>query len=140
MSSSVAASEAARLGFRVILLEKNPHADPLAPRDNLALRRLLVDDTTGMLTWLMSLGGELFNMMAKTQLIHVPYNGGGPAAVALISGEIRQAHPQRDREVGAGGESGGRARGLMTRTARHGHALQRRALAPPSTVTIVPVV
>lgn len=90
-----AASEAARLGRSVILLEKNPHtggstswsvgsvtatntphqqragikdspdehfedlalhAGPLAPRDNLALRRMLVDHTTDMLEWLMSLG------------------------------------------------------------------------------------
>src|SRR5918912_3387896 len=32
------------------------HAGPLAPRDNLALRRILVDNTTGMLEWLMRLG------------------------------------------------------------------------------------
>ena len=90
-----AASAAARLGRKVILLEKNPHtggstswsvgsitaintphqkkagikdsadehfedmalhAGALAPRDNLALRRILVDNTTSMLEWLMSLG------------------------------------------------------------------------------------
>jgi succinate dehydrogenase/fumarate reductase flavoprotein subunit len=90
-----AASEAARLGRSVILVEKNPHtggttswsvgsvtatntphqrragvqdspdahfedlglhAGPLAPRDNLALRRMLVDNTTDMLEWLMRLG------------------------------------------------------------------------------------
>jgi succinate dehydrogenase/fumarate reductase flavoprotein subunit len=32
------------------------HAGPLAPRDNLALRRMLVDNTTDMLEWLMRLG------------------------------------------------------------------------------------
>jgi succinate dehydrogenase/fumarate reductase flavoprotein subunit len=32
------------------------HAGALAPRDNLALRRILVDNTTEMLAWLMSLG------------------------------------------------------------------------------------
>ncbi len=90
-----AAAEVARLGRRVILLEKNPQtggstswsvgsvtatntphqkkagikdsadehfedlallAGALAPRDNLALRRILVDNTTEMLDWLMSLG------------------------------------------------------------------------------------
>jgi succinate dehydrogenase/fumarate reductase flavoprotein subunit len=90
-----AASEVARLGRKVILLEKNPqtggstswsvgsitatntphqkkagikdsadehfedlalHAGALAPRDNLALRRILVDHTTEMLDWLISLG------------------------------------------------------------------------------------
>ena len=34
------------------------------------------------------LAGELFNHMAGTKIVHVPYKGGGPAAVALISGEI----------------------------------------------------
>lgn len=34
------------------------------------------------------LAGELFNFMAGTKFVHVPYKGGGPAAVALISGEI----------------------------------------------------
>jgi succinate dehydrogenase/fumarate reductase flavoprotein subunit len=90
-----AASEAARLGRSVVLLEKNPvpggstswsvgsmtvtnsphqrkagiqdtpdehyedmekHAGALAPRDNPRLRRILVDNTTDMLEWLMSLG------------------------------------------------------------------------------------
>ena len=32
------------------------HAGPLAPRDNLQLRRILVDNTTDMLEWLMRLG------------------------------------------------------------------------------------
>jgi tripartite-type tricarboxylate transporter receptor subunit TctC len=34
------------------------------------------------------LAGELFNLMAKTHIVHVPYKGGGPAAIALMSGEI----------------------------------------------------
>ena len=94
-SGLAAASEAARLGRSVILLEKNAHtggttswsvgsvtatntphqkragiqdspqehfedlakhAGPLAPRDNLELRRILVDNTTDMLEWLMRLG------------------------------------------------------------------------------------
>ncbi len=94
-SGLAAASEAARLGRSVILLEKNPHtggttswsvgsvtatntphqqragiqdspqahfedldlhAGPLAPRDNLALRRILVEHTNDMLEWLMERG------------------------------------------------------------------------------------
>ncbi len=34
------------------------------------------------------LTGALFTMMTKTQIVHVPYKGGGPAAIALLSGEI----------------------------------------------------
>jgi tripartite-type tricarboxylate transporter receptor subunit TctC len=34
------------------------------------------------------LTGALFTMMTKTRIVHVPYKGGGPAAIALLSGEI----------------------------------------------------
>lgn len=34
------------------------------------------------------LTGALFASMAKIEIVHVPYKGGGPAAVALLSGEI----------------------------------------------------
>jgi succinate dehydrogenase/fumarate reductase flavoprotein subunit len=103
-SGLAAASEAARLGCRVILLEKNPelggstawsvgsvsatntphqkrrgivdsaddHFEDLgklagarAPRDNLALRRILVDNTTEMMDWLMSTGLEFVGPMPE---------------------------------------------------------------------------
>ncbi len=34
------------------------------------------------------LAGELFKSMTGTKIIHVSYKGGGPAAIALLSGEI----------------------------------------------------
>ncbi len=34
------------------------------------------------------LAGELFTNMADVQLMHVPYKGGGPAALALLGGEV----------------------------------------------------
>ncbi|MCC6531991.1 MAG: tripartite tricarboxylate transporter substrate binding protein [Burkholderiales bacterium] len=34
------------------------------------------------------LAGELFKMRTATDIVHVPYKGGGPAAVALLSGEV----------------------------------------------------
>lgn len=33
------------------------------------------------------LAGELINLMAKVKILHVPYKGNGPAAVALLTGE-----------------------------------------------------
>ena len=34
------------------------------------------------------LAGELLKLMAKANLVHVPYKGGGPAAIAVVSGEV----------------------------------------------------
>lgn len=33
------------------------------------------------------LGGELINLMARVKLVHVPYKGNGPAAIAVLTGE-----------------------------------------------------
>ena len=33
------------------------------------------------------LAGELFNMQADVKTLHIPYKGGGPAAVSLVAGE-----------------------------------------------------
>ena len=35
------------------------------------------------------LAGELFNVMAGTKLVHVPYKGGGPAMVDLVAGQVQ---------------------------------------------------
>lgn len=34
------------------------------------------------------LAGELFESMANVQMLHVPYKGGGPSAVAVMAGEV----------------------------------------------------
>ncbi len=35
------------------------------------------------------LPGELFNSMAGVNLLHIPYKGGGPAMIAVLSGEVQ---------------------------------------------------
>lgn len=35
------------------------------------------------------LAGELFKMMSKADITHVPYKGGGPAATALVGGHVQ---------------------------------------------------
>jgi tripartite-type tricarboxylate transporter receptor subunit TctC len=35
------------------------------------------------------LAGELFNTMAKTEMVHVPYKGGGPAFNDLLGGQVQ---------------------------------------------------
>ena len=35
------------------------------------------------------MSGELFNMMAGTKMIHVPYRGAAPALVDLIAGQVQ---------------------------------------------------
>jgi len=34
------------------------------------------------------LAGVLFDQLAGTKMIHVPYKGGAPAMIALVSGEV----------------------------------------------------
>ena len=37
------------------------------------------------------LSGAMFNVMAQTRMLHVPYRGAGPAAIAVVSGEVSSA-------------------------------------------------
>lgn len=39
------------------------------------------------------LAAELFNLMAKTKIVHVPYKGGSDAIVAVVSGQIDISYP-----------------------------------------------
>ena len=68
---------------------------PSLPARNVRELIALVKARPGQLSYASSgngainhLAGELFKMKTGTNIIHVPYKGGGPAAVALLGGEV----------------------------------------------------
>ena len=67
------------------------------------------------------LATELFKYMTKTDLVHVPYKGGGPGVVSIVSGETSATfatipsslpHLQAGRLIGLGVSSGQRNQAL----------------------------
>jgi tripartite-type tricarboxylate transporter receptor subunit TctC len=68
---------------------------PLVPAKNVKELVQLARSSPGKLTFGSSgngsaqhLAGELFNMIAKVKILHVPYKGGAQAAVATAGGEV----------------------------------------------------
>jgi tripartite-type tricarboxylate transporter receptor subunit TctC len=62
------------------------------------------------------LAGELFNSMAGTKMLHIPYKGGGPAMVALVSGEGAVGFATAPSVIGH--VKSGRVRALAVTTAQ----------------------
>ena len=67
---------------------------PSLPARNVKDLLALAKARPGQLTYASSgnlggphLGGELINLMANVKLLHVPYKGNGPAAIAVLTGE-----------------------------------------------------
>jgi tripartite-type tricarboxylate transporter receptor subunit TctC len=56
------------------------------------------------------LAGSLFSNMAKIEMLHVPYKGGGPAVAACISGEVQVHFPAGS--VGVPHHKAGRVRAI----------------------------
>ncbi|MBM3359018.1 MAG: tripartite tricarboxylate transporter substrate binding protein [Betaproteobacteria bacterium] len=72
------------------ILTVHPSLPTRSVKDLLALAK----SRPGQLTYASSgslgaphLAGELFNLMAGVKLLHVPYKGNGPAAIAVLTGE-----------------------------------------------------
>jgi tripartite-type tricarboxylate transporter receptor subunit TctC len=68
------------------------------------------------------LAGELFNVMASTKLVHVPYKGGGPAMIDLVGGQVQLVFATAASAVPQ--IKNGRIKGLAVTT------LKRSALMP----------
>jgi tripartite-type tricarboxylate transporter receptor subunit TctC len=67
------------------------------------------------------LAGELLNMMAGIDLVHVPYRGNGPALAALLGGEVQVVFPTPPSSIEF--IRTGRLRGLATTGAARAEAL-----------------
>lgn len=66
------------------------------------------------------LTGELFKSMAKVDIVHIPYKGGGPAAAAVMAGEVQMSFVSYAGALP--GLSNGRLRMLGISTARRAPA------------------
>ncbi|QRF88805.1 hypothetical protein CLH39_00485 [Alcaligenes faecalis] len=62
------------------------------------------------------LGGELFALQTKTELVHVPYRGGAPASQALAAGEVSMSFASLASSIGLA--NSGRIRLLATLSER----------------------
>lgn len=72
------------------------------------------------------LGGALFNMMAGTDIAHIPYSGGGPAIAALLAGTV---HMMFAGIEGMGQVKSGKVKALAVTT-------PKRAVAFPDMPTV----
>jgi tripartite-type tricarboxylate transporter receptor subunit TctC len=67
------------------------------------------------------LAGELFNMLAGVEMVHVPYRGAGPAMTDLIAGQVQVMFVAP--VVAVGYIAAGKARALAVTTAKRSEAM-----------------
>jgi len=67
--------------------------------------------------------GELFNMMAGTKMVHVPYRGGGPAISDLLGGQVQVMFESMSTTIEY--VRAGTLRALAVTTAKRSDALQQ---------------
>jgi tripartite-type tricarboxylate transporter receptor subunit TctC len=68
-----------------------------------------------------NLAGEMFKLMTHTNMVHVPYNGSGPAITALLGGQVQVAISDPPPAMGFIKE--GKLRALAVTTAKRSSAL-----------------
>lgn len=67
------------------------------------------------------LGGELFQSMTRTKLVHVPYKGSGPALIDLMGGQVDLLFDQLSSSIGY--IQGGKLRAIAVTTLKRSSAL-----------------
>jgi len=79
------------VGASDYILAVHPSLPVRSPKDLVALARAkpgaLAFGSSGNSS-IPHLAGELFKQVAKVDMLHVPFKGGGPAVIAILSGEI----------------------------------------------------
>ena len=79
------------VGASDYILAVHPSLPVRSPKDLVALARAkpgaLAFGSSGNSS-IPHLAGELFKQVAKVNMLHVPFKGGGPAVIAILSGEI----------------------------------------------------
>ena len=72
------------------VLTVHPSLPAKSAKDLLALAKAKPGELTYASSGLLGgphLGGELINLLAKVNIVHIPYKGNGPAAIAIMTGE-----------------------------------------------------
>ncbi|HXV10729.1 MAG TPA: tripartite tricarboxylate transporter substrate binding protein [Burkholderiales bacterium] len=107
------------LGTTAMVVVVHPSVPAKSVKELIALAKARPGDIshsssgTGSIT---QLAGELFKNQADVKMLHIPYKGGGPSVVALVSGEASVGFTTTPSCIGQ--IKAGRLRGLAVTTAK----------------------